>query len=85
MRQSGTKTVIVQYMAILKEQSSRSMEVVETAATTCRDLYQDLQKKYQFSVPISHMRVAVNHEFCSMEKQLENQDLVIFIPPVCGG
>jgi molybdopterin synthase sulfur carrier subunit len=85
MHRSATKTITVQYVAVLKEQSNRYIEVVKTEAMTCRDLYQDLQKKYQFSIPIVHMRVAVNHEFCSMEKQLEDQDLVIFIPPVCGG
>jgi len=85
MHLSLTKTITVEYVAILKEQSNRHTEIVKTEAMTCYDLYRDLHKKYQFSIPISHIKVAVNHEFCSMEKQLEDQDLVIFIPPVCGG
>ncbi|WP_371128358.1 MoaD/ThiS family protein [Gloeomargarita lithophora] len=70
---------------MLKEQSNCSIEVVKTEVLTCMDLYNHLQDQYKFVIPNSQIRVAVNHEFCSMQKLLQDEDLVIFIPPVCGG
>lgn len=80
-----TKKVTVQYVAMLKEQAGCAVEVIEVKATNGAELYDYLQKKYHFSIPISQMRVAVNHQFCSMSQTIKDQDLIIFIPPVCGG
>ncbi len=79
------KVITVQYVAMLKEQADRSVEIIETELITCAELYQYLQNKYQFIIPLSQIRVAINHEFCPTLQPLQDQDLVIFIPPVCGG
>jgi molybdopterin synthase sulfur carrier subunit len=85
MHASATKTITIQYVAMFKDQADRSMEKIETEIKTCAELYEYLQEKYKFTIPLSQVRVAVNHEFCSMTHLLKDQDLVVFIPPVCGG
>lgn len=80
-----TKEVTIQYVAMFKEQVGSTAEVIEVEDNNCAELYDRLQKKYHFSIPISQIRVAVNHQFCSLDKILEHGDLVVFIPPVCGG
>ncbi len=85
MHASATKTITIQYVAMFKDQADRSIETIETEVKTCAELYEYLQKKYKFAIPLSQIKVAINHEFCSMMQLLRDQDLVIFIPPVCGG
>ena len=85
MHASATKTITIQYVAMLKEQANTSIEKIETELKTCAELYEHLQKKYGFGLPLSQIKVALNHEFCPMTQVLKDQDLVIFIPPVCGG
>ncbi|WAS04116.1 MoaD/ThiS family protein [Gloeomargaritales cyanobacterium VI4D9] len=85
MHASATKTITIQYVAMFKDQADRSMEKIETEIKTCSELYEYLQEKYKFAIPLSQIRVAINHEFCPMTQLLKEQDLVIFIPPVCGG
>lgn len=80
-----TKEITIHYVAMFREQAGCPMEVMEVENFTCAELYEYLQQKYQFMIPISQIRVAVNHNFCPMSQLLCDQDLVVFIPPVCGG
>ncbi len=81
----ATKTVTIQYVAMLREQAQRSSEVRETNAATYFELYQQVQAQYGFLLAATDIKVAVNHEFCSLNQPLAAHDLIIFIPPVCGG
>lgn len=81
----STKTVTIQYVAMLREQAQRSSEVCQTHAATYLELYQQVQEQYGFSLAATDIKVAVNHEFCPVTQPLVDQALVIFIPPVCGG
>ncbi len=78
-------TVQVQYYAALREDAGRSEEAVQTGAETVADLYEELDRRHDFSVPPDDLRVAVNDSFADWDTPLSSQDLVVFIPPVAGG
>ena len=83
---NGTsKKIRVQYFALLREQAGRSDESLTTTAHTPRDLYEELRKRYPFSLAPEMLRVAVNTEFGDWSQQLADGDAVVFIPPVAGG
>lgn len=79
------KNVKVQYYALLREQAGRSEEALVTGARTPRELYEELQVRYPFSLAPEMLRVAVNAEFGEWSQPLADGDSVVFIPPVAGG
>ncbi|MBX5461919.1 MAG: NTP transferase domain-containing protein [Steroidobacteraceae bacterium] len=82
---NNSKTVRVQYFALLREQAGRSDESVVTHAGTPRELYDELRARYPFSLGPEMLRVAVNTEFADWSQPLKDGDAVVFIPPVAGG
>jgi len=80
-----TKTITIEYYALLKEKRGTSRESIQTDAQTARQLYEELHKKYQFPLSVEALRVAVNDEFSRWNHILKEGDRVIFIPPVAGG
>jgi molybdopterin converting factor subunit 1 len=80
-----SRTVHVQYFAVLREQAGRGSETLETTATDPAALYEELRQLRGISVPRSMLRVAVNEEFSDWQRPLEDGDRVVFIPPVAGG
>jgi molybdopterin-guanine dinucleotide biosynthesis protein A len=83
--ESPSKQIRVQYFALLREQAGRSDESLTTTAHTPRDLYNELRKRYPFSLAPEMLRVAVNTEFGDWSQPLSDGDAVVFIPPVAGG
>ena len=75
----------IQYFALMREQSGRSEETLETAAATPADLYAELKARYGFTLPREQLKVAVNSEFAPWSRPLASGDAVVFIPPVAGG
>ncbi len=75
----------IRYFAVLREQAGHSGETISTAATTPGQLYGELRRKYDFSLPADMVRVAVNQEYRTMDHPLAEGDEVVFIPPVSGG
>lgn len=75
----------IQYFALMREQSGRSEETVETAAATPADLYAELKARHGFTLPREQLKVAVNSEFAPWSHRLAAGDAVVFIPPVAGG
>jgi molybdopterin converting factor subunit 1 len=75
----------VQYFALLREQAGRSEESLTTTAHSPRELYDELRKRYPFSLAPEMLRVAVNTEFGEWSQPLSDGDAVVFIPPVAGG
>jgi molybdopterin-guanine dinucleotide biosynthesis protein A len=75
----------IQYFALMREQSGRSEETLETLASTPADLYAELKARYGFTLPREQLKVAVNSEFASWSRRLAAGDAVVFIPPVAGG
>ncbi len=80
-----TRTLRVQYFALLREQAGRSEERVTTSAATPAELYTELTGRYPFQLTREQLRVAINAEFCDWTTALAEGDSVVFIPPVAGG
>lgn len=79
------KAVEIEYFSLLREQSGRPRETLRTRANTPRELYAQLCDRYDFSLSMDRLRVAINDEFCDWECQLDDGARVVFIPPVAGG
>ncbi len=77
--------ITIQYFALMREQAGRSMESLETLASTPADLYSELNARYGFTLPREQLKVAVNSEFADWSRPLAAGDSVVFIPPVAGG
>lgn len=82
---SPTRTVRVQYFALLREQAGRSEETLTTTARTPGELYAELAARHGFTLPAEMLKVAVNTEFGDWSQPLQAGDAVVFIPPVAGG
>ena len=80
-----TRTIHIQYFAVLREQAQRGLETRQTAASTPAQLYEEVRAQHGFTLPRSMLRVAVNDEFCDWSTALQPGDSVVFIPPVAGG
>jgi len=80
-----TRTVHIQYFAVLREQARRGQETRQTTAATPAELYEEARAEHGFTLPRSMLRVAVNDEFCDWSIALQPGDSVVFIPPVAGG
>ena len=80
-----SKTVSIQYFAILRDEAGVSRENVETEAENLTELYLQLAEQYKFSLPVERLQVALNDDFCDWGSSLNEKDRVVFIPPVAGG
>ena len=79
------KTITVQYFAALQEQAGITTENLTLELTSYRELYRYLTEKYQFHLLEHQIKVAVNDEFADLDSVIQDQDRVVFIPPVAGG
>ena len=79
------KKIHIEYYAILREERKVNKETVETEASTAKELYNELRKKYNFSLETGRLQLAINDEFCNWQTSLKAGDHIIFIPPVAGG
>lgn len=75
----------ITYFAILREQSGRAEEAINTTAATAEALYEELRARHRFSLPQNRLRVAINGDFASWETPLSENQRIAFIPPVAGG
>ena len=73
------------YYAILRDERGLGEETLETSVLTPKALYEELQKRYRFSLPVELVKVAVNNHFVDMNTAFKEGDSVVFIPPVAGG
>jgi len=78
------KTLHLKYFAILRDHAGKGSEDIESDSQTASDLYNELRQLYQFP-ETGAMKVAVNDEFKGWDYELDDGDLVVFIPPVAGG
>jgi molybdopterin converting factor subunit 1 len=80
-----SRTLRVQYYALLREQAGRSEERVTTMATTPAELYAELKIRHPFQLAREQLKVAINAEFRDWATPLADGDSVVFMPPVAGG
>lgn len=75
----------IRYFAMLREKAQCAEESVQTQASTYAELYQELNLRYEFGLPLEMIQVAVNDEFMDVNTQVIPDASVVFIPPVAGG
>lgn len=80
-----SRTVEIQYYALLREQRGMSVESTETGAETPEALYAELRERHGFTLAHENLKVVVNEEFVDWLHPLNDGDTVVFIPPVAGG
>lgn len=79
------KSVRVLYFAKLREARGLGEERIETLACTAAGLYEELRFQHRLPLALDHLRCARNGDFCEWSTLLENDDEMVFIPPVAGG
>ncbi len=70
---------------MLREKSNIEKEELETKAVTYADLYNELNHKYEFDLPLSMIQIAVNDEYIDKSREIIDGARIVFIPPVAGG
>jgi molybdopterin converting factor subunit 1 len=80
-----TKTIQIQYFALLREERGLTQETIKTDLATARQLFDELKTKHHFSLGQERLNLAVNEEFQPWDTLLKDGDEVVFIPPVAGG
>lgn len=78
-------TINVKYFASLREESGISNESIDENYQNPLELFEELSKKYNFSLTHEQVKVSVNGAYQNWDFNLNDQDLVVFIPPVAGG
>ncbi len=78
-------TVRLRYFAAFREICQLDQETYCGQFKTVADLYELICKKYQFTLNMQQTRPAINDRFCAWDNALQENDLVVFIPPVAGG
>jgi len=75
----------IKYFAALREQANKSEEIIDTTYSTPGDIYTELKSKYNFSLNVDELKVAVNDCYEDFDYELKEMDTIVFIPPVAGG
>ena len=78
-------TVTVCYYGLLAERRGLAEERVACTAETPARLYAELDSEHRLGLAITDFRVAVNDEFVSWDRLLEEGDRIAFLPPMSGG
>lgn len=85
MSSAGSKSVQIKYFALLRDERGLASEIIQTEAATLAELYNEIRRKHDFSLPLERMSVAVNDGFADWSSGLNDNDVVVFVPPVAGG
>ncbi len=82
---TGSKTIHIQYFALMREERGLSKESYATDASNAQELFEELKQKYNFSLDSERLRVSINDQFENWNHALRENDSIVFIPPVAGG
>lgn len=82
---ADSRSIKIQYFAVLREQRGLTEETIATGAATPGELYAQLRVRHGFTLAPEMVRAAVNGGFAPMDRPLAAGDTVVFIPPVAGG
>ncbi len=79
------RKIHIRYYALLREQAGKSEESLMTNAATPAAVFDELRKRYPFTLDMPQLKVAINTEFSDWQTPLKDGDSLVFIPPVAGG
>ena len=77
--------VHIEYYALLREKTGKNRDTLQTEAKNLEELYRQLQRDYDLPLKMDQLRVAKNDTFCDWNSSFNDNDTIIFIPPVAGG
>jgi len=79
--------VKVKFFAALRERVGASEITKEIGeGSTVGELWEVLQRDYPKLIPVNMtLLYAVNRDYVSTDRVLQNEDEVVFVPPVSGG
>ena len=75
----------VRYFALFREQTGCGSETVDWSGGTAAELFQMMAEKHSDLKTEAAALVAVNDEMSGWETSLNDNDEVLFFPPVAGG
>jgi molybdopterin converting factor subunit 1 len=79
------KTIHIKYFALLKEERGMNSETLQTDCLTVYDLYVYLKSAHGFKLSPEILRVSLNGQYVHWQTHINDNDEVVFIPPVAGG
>jgi len=77
--------VKVRYFALFREQAGCASEAVDFPGGTAEELFQLMTAKHPSLSTQTAALVAVNDEMSAWEQAINENDEVLFFPPVAGG
>ena len=79
--------VKVKFFAMLRERAGLAEAIKEIEeGSTVSELWETLQQDYpKLAVPGIRLLYAVNQEYVTPDRVLEESDEIVFVPPVSGG
>ncbi len=75
----------ISYYGLLADRRGLSSERIETASSTPREVYRELDARHHLRLELPNMRAAVNDAFVSWDHPLRDGDRIAFLPPMSGG
>jgi len=78
--------IIIRYFASLREKEGKSQEeILIENGKNLKDIYLGLSTKYGFLLAANEIKFSVNNDYVDHSVKLNENDVVVFIPPVAGG
>jgi len=77
--------VKIRYFAAFREATGLETEAVDTSASTTGALFNECRARHEGLENFTASLVAINDEMAQWESSIENDDEVLFFPPVAGG
>jgi molybdopterin converting factor subunit 1 len=77
--------VKVRYFALFREQAGCASEAVDFPGGTAKELFQMMTEKHPSLSTQAAALVAVNDDMSAWEQAINDNDEVLFFPPVAGG
>ncbi len=75
----------VRYFALFREQAGCGAETVNWSGGTASELFQAMAEQHPLLQTQAAALVAINDEMSAWETHLNDNDEVLFFPPVAGG
>jgi len=73
------------YFASLADRAGCAAESVDARASDLASLYDEVRQRHDFNLDRERLRVAVNGHIVAWDHLLNEDDEIVFLPPVSGG